>query len=175
VSANVKLEITGVKELADRFKRLPVNARDELRALINGAALQVHNEAKRNCPVDMGGLRASIQLKYYGLGRNFVGEITTTSGYGAFVEFGTGPLGRSTYPGRLPEGYVHGPGGKMPPLRVIKEWCHRKKIPERAAYVIARKIGKNGLRARPYMGPAFDRAMKDFETQLNGLLSRIAR
>jgi len=51
--------------------------------------------------------------------------------------------------------------GKQPPLRVIVEWCKRKKIDTRLAFPIAKKIGEEGLPATNFTAP-----MKD----LNGLI-----
>lgn len=47
--------------------------------------------------------------------------------------------------GRLP--------GKQPPLKVITAWCVRKNIDKRAAYPIARKIGRFGLPATNFLDP----------------------
>lgn len=44
--------------------------------------------------------------------------------------------------------------GKQPPLDRIREWCRLRGIPERAAYPIARKIGRFGTRPTNYFsGP----------------------
>lgn len=40
--------------------------------------------------------------------------------------------------------------GKMPPLENIKAWCRVKGIPERAAFPIARKIGRVGIQPTNY-------------------------
>ena len=42
------------------------------------------------------------------------------------------------------------PQGKQPPLESIKAWCRVKGIPERAAFPIARKIGRIGTRPANY-------------------------
>jgi len=41
--------------------------------------------------------------------------------------------------------------GKQPPLNVIYEWVKKKGIPREAAFPIARKIGKEGLPAHPFI------------------------
>lgn len=43
--------------------------------------------------------------------------------------------------------------GKFPPINVIKKWMVSKGIPEsnNTAYVIARKISKKGIPAKPYL------------------------
>ena len=52
--------------------------------------------------------------------------------YSMFVEFGRKP-------------------GKQPPLNVIYAWCKSKGIPLTAAFPIARKIGRTGIKAKPFM------------------------
>ena len=42
------------------------------------------------------------------------------------------------------------PAGKQPPLDKIKEWCRVKGIPVKAAFPIARKIGRIGTRPSNY-------------------------
>lgn len=43
--------------------------------------------------------------------------------------------------------------GKQPPLSVIKKWCSRKGIPKGAAFPIAKKIGKFGLKPTNFTMP----------------------
>lgn len=42
------------------------------------------------------------------------------------------------------------PGSKMPPATPIKEWMERKSIPLSALYPIRRKIGRDGIKPRPF-------------------------
>jgi phage gpG-like protein len=41
--------------------------------------------------------------------------------------------------------------GKQPPLQKIKDWCSYKRIDERYAFPIARKIGQEGLPSHPFL------------------------
>jgi len=166
---NVKLKLEGFDKLQEKFTRLEDDVAERAQDIVQDISFQIVNDAKVAAPADMGILRNSIRPYFYSGRTGIVGEISTNCGYGAFVEFGTGPLGRSTYKGQLPEGYVHGSGGKMPPIEVIRDWCRRHKIPESAAFVIARKIGRNGLKARPYFVPAWEKALKDFENEIREL------
>ncbi len=43
--------------------------------------------------------------------------------------------------------------GKQPPLDAIIDWCKRKNIDQKAAFPIARNIGKNGIPATNFMDP----------------------
>jgi len=39
----------------------------------------------------------------------------------------------------------------------ITKWVHLKGIPEKVAYPIALKIIRNGVKAQPYLFPAFEK------------------
>jgi hypothetical protein len=54
--------------------------------------------------------------------------------------------------------YGRRPGKKQPPLAPIKRWCKRHLGDAGAAYMVARHIGRDGIPARPYFGPAWLRA-----------------
>lgn len=164
----LSVKFIGADSVKQRFDQWDASTRNKLKKALNKAALELMNDAKRECPVDMGQLRASIRPTFYQNG--LTAEVSTNVGYGAFVEFGTGPLGRATYDGELPSGYVYGPGGKMPPLAPLREWCRRHHIDPRLAFVIARKIGKNGMKARPFMWPAFVKARRTIGEDIDGRL-----
>ncbi len=46
--------------------------------------------------------------------------------------------------------------GKQPPLKSIEQWCKSKGIDKKAAFPIAREIGKRGLPATNFMKPYTD-------------------
>jgi len=50
--------------------------------------------------------------------------------------------------------------GKQPPLDAIIEWCKRKNIDKKAAFPIARKIGRLGIKPTNFMSPIRDLAIK---------------
>lgn len=41
--------------------------------------------------------------------------------------------------------------GKMPPLQNISDWCDSRGIDNKFAFPIARKIGEQGIEARPFL------------------------
>lgn len=166
----IKVTVLGVDALKRNIDNFNDHTKARVKQVINKHALNLMNEAKRECPVDMGQLRASIQPSFFNQG-GLTAEVSTNVGYGAFVEFGTGPLGRSTYRGELPADYVHGPGGKMPPLEPIREWCRRHHINPNLAFVIARKIGRHGMKARPFMWPALEKVRPEYERELRDLFN----
>lgn len=48
--------------------------------------------------------------------------------------------------------------GKQPPLKKISDWTSRKGLPEKAAFPIARKIGREGIEPTNFMDPIRDYA-----------------
>lgn len=171
----VRAELAGASELAAKFQSLDLEARAKARKITNKYALELSNEIKLNAPVDRGRLRAATQLRHYvsnDLG--IVADVLVGVDYAAFIEYGTGPLGRqpNALSGPLPEGYVHGSGGKMPPLKLILEWVKRKGItfgsmtPEQTAFLIARKIGRDGIAPKPFVWPAYMKVKPQWEAAM---------
>lgn len=166
----VMVELRGQAELVRDLNRMSANKRAEAVYLIKRTSLEIMNDAKVACKTDMGLLRASIRPTFYQNGlTSYIGSDTK---YAAFVEYGTGPLGASTNRQRLPSGYAHGHSGKFPPLLLIREWCKRVGIDEKLAFVIARSIGKHGLKARPYLGPALEKHRAEFLADLRKIINR---
>lgn len=166
----VSVTLSGANKLRRNFDLLELGVKARAVAAINKNSLALMNEAKRECPVDMGALRSSIRPTFYNMG--LAAEVSTNVGYGAFVEFGTGPLGRSTYPGDVPGDYVYGSTGHFPPLKRIREWCERVRINPKFAFVIARRIAKNGLKARSYMWVALETVRPQYEADIKNIVPK---
>lgn len=65
--------------------------------------------------------------------------------------------------------------GKQPPLDVIKKWTKRKGIPEKAAFPIARNIGKFGIKPTNFTVPVRSRLYlleMDVEREVNLQIER---
>lgn len=58
--------------------------------------------------------------------------------------------------------------GKQPPLQSILDWCRRKGIPEGAAFPIARKIGREGIKPTNFMDPL--RKMSEIIVEKSGVI-----
>lgn len=80
----------------------------------------------------------------------------------AFIQFEMEDYGKYLDRGRGP--------GKQPPLDVIKNWCVRNRIPEKAAFPIARKIGKFGLPGTNFLDPLRN-TNKEFLENINKLIT----
>lgn len=158
----VQVRVVGQETINRKFRTMESRLQRIFQDIVNKHSRQIVNEAKRRVDVDMGRLRASIKQEFYQGG--LTARVATNVGYGAFVEWGTGPLGRQT--GKdAPLDYVYGSGGKFPPMDVLEEWVwrHRKNfgVTTRSqvrsiAFLVGRKISRHGLAARPFMLPAFE-------------------
>ena len=77
--------IEGADTLHQHLSQLPVN-NGKLQQILERACLIVENQAKINCPVNYGTLRASIRSEVEGN----QGVVGTNTEYAPYVEFGTG-------------------------------------------------------------------------------------
>lgn len=106
--------------------------------LIKGATAGskiVLEESQVLVPVDGGKLKASGSFTVEWKGTSVVGYVMYTAGHAAFVEFGTGIVGRGTYPFDLPTEGVPFTG----------EWIYDYKQQD-----------WRGMVAQPYLRPALD-------------------
>lgn len=118
---------------------------------IAASGLRIQAKARRNAPADTSRLRSSINLLFYSNG--LVATIGSNLDYAAFVEFGTGPLGKATCSIPTPPGYTHGGTHGLPPAQALMGWARRHKV---NAWAVAIAIWKRGGNpARPYLTPAF--------------------
>lgn len=62
--------------------------------------------------------------------------------------------------------------GKQPPLENIRQWCRIKGIPESAAYPIAKKIGRDGIRPTNFLSTTISRRQKQFQTGLDRAIAK---
>jgi HK97 gp10 family phage protein len=139
------------------------------------SALAVEREAKIRVPTNYGKLKTSIQhnITKTDSGRVISADVEADTEYAAFVEFGTKanvqvPLELAEYARTF---YASGTGTFDQLLENIKEWARKKGIPQEAAYPIARKIAREGVRAQPFLFPAFDRERPILIQKLRGILN----
>jgi len=64
--------------------------------------------------------------------------------------------------------------GKRPPLNVIEKWCKKKGINKKAAFNIARAIGRRGIKPTNFLDPVYrlreeilPALLKNFKEELN--------
>ncbi len=112
---------------------------------------RVKNAARRNCPVDEGRLRASIDSEVRGSGRSLTVRIGSNLAHAIYVEKGTG-----VYAGR---GYIYPKRGRYlrwPNKNNSGSGNRRYKSGKTSQFVFAKKI--KGMKAQPFLEPALDAA-----------------
>jgi len=123
--------------------------------------IRVELGAKQAAPVDEGRLKGSIFQQ--------PGKLSSTIGasanYASFQEFGTRKFA-TAYIATLPadwqvfaKQYKGGGGGTFAEFVMsLVGWCKRHGISEKAAYPIALKILREGMKPQPFLYPAFNKA-----------------
>jgi len=161
----LKIEVNGLDALIKKFNTLAEETQTGIQAALNEFGNRVVGDAKtlvRANSADEGYLLRNINATILNGGV----EITANTKYAAYIEFGTRKFA-SQYVGSLPQdwqayastfkGPMSGGGNFKEMVKNIMDWCGRKGIDKKFAYPIARKILINGIKARPYLYPSFNR------------------
>lgn len=144
-------------QVAEGLRRLPEAILAEMDAALARGAAEITREARERAPKDTSGLTNSIIPSRVSLLEH---HITAAKEYASFREYGTGP-------------------GGWPSLDRLMAWIRRKGITPRAtttpqslAYLIARKIAREGTPAQPFMEPAFDAIAPKLHDRLRSSVAR---
>ena len=132
----VTLRLEGAPELIRALARAPEALAQEEGRAMTASLLLVEADARRNVRQDTRQLLHSITHRQRREGETLVGEVGPSARYGVVVERGRRPKRR------------------WPPRAALRGWARRHSIPERALFLIQRKIGQQGTPARPFLEPA---------------------
>ena len=146
----IEARIAGLERLQAGVAAAPATVVRETRAAMTAGCLLVEGTARDLAPRDTGRLSGSITHSIGGGGADLTGRIGPAVAYGIVIERGRRP------------------GAKPPPVGALRPWALRRGIPEGALFVIARAIGRRGLKARPFLAPALERHRA-------GIVERFAR
>lgn len=139
----------------DRFSRrlqaFPQDLERNMRQAMTLSLLAVERDARRAAPQDTRRLAGSITHQITGSGTAIQGRVGPSVQYGRFVEFGRRP-GRMPPPQAL-VGWVR----RHSELRFARRTQAREQEVLRRAWLVARAIGRRGVRAQPYLRPAYER------------------
>lgn len=150
------IEIRGLDEL--RAKVGPDLYRPPVRKAVERGLKEIEDTAKRLAPKDTGALRASIT---HHLDRAPIG--------GAFGWVGSAlPYAAAVHEGRRP-------GSRMPPVSAIAAWLGRRGGDTRLAFVVARAIGRRGIKGRPFLKDALERSRGKVDSYLKDAADAIER
>jgi len=183
--------ITGDKQLLKEFERINKAANKEMNAELKAFGLLVEGEAKALAPGDEGFLRNRIKS----VPGNLEVEVIVNADYAAYMEFGTKRKAAS-YVSGLPSDWQQvaasfkgkGKGDYFDFLNNILDWVKRKKIAQitnsytgrkstkkndllYAANMIAMAILRNGVTPHPFLYPAYQNNVKQFQERLDKIIS----
>lgn len=133
-----------LERMEARLAAMPQVMERETRHAMQASLLLIEADARRGAPQDTRRLSGSITSTIVGTFPTLEGRVGPSVRYGAPVEFGRRA------------------GAKMPPVDALLGWVRRhgggtpRQVRSRA-FLLARAIGRRGIRPQPYMGPALDR------------------
>ncbi len=161
-----------IKNIGSKIKQYENEIQDEL----NVWALETATLAKQYAPVHEGQLRGSINANFDG---KLKASVTVAVNYAAYIEFGTKKFG-AAYVSTLPNDWAtfasqykgSGGGSFEQFVKNITEWVRLKGIPIEAAYPIARKILRDGIKPHPYLYPAFVKTKPELIENIKKVLSQ---
>lgn len=175
----LSLTIGNLDKVLAEIKAYPKDIENVINNEFKAFAVETSNDAKRLAPVNEGALRESIN---FDTGNLFL-HVGAYIEYAAYLEFGTKSFA-AAYVASLPEDWQAfaaehkgGEGGTFAELiQAIMKWVQLKGIAtgkdiEQASYLIARKIVRDGIRAQPFLYPAFEKnkieLIENLKRQLN--------
>lgn len=155
----INVELKGMKEMQKKFDQITADLHgDPMRGGMAEATMLVTRDARRNAPVDMGTLRASIVPEVVVRTTTVTGIVGSNVKWAPYMEFGTRPF--------------------WPPWRPLFEWASRKvRVSGGDAGALAAgariAIAARGIKARRYLQSALeDNAGKIFRI-LGDVVGRI--
>ena len=146
---NFDIKVEGLEELQAAFARSPQVAEKHSKKAMYKSVTTIEAAWKPNIPRGAtGGYKSSIFYKVEGSGPNITGRVGSNI--------------RSPFPYPLVVEYGR-KAGKMPPSSALERWVHLVlKVPtDRAkgvAFLVARAIGKRGIKARPILTNAYKKS-----------------
>lgn len=174
---SLTLKVKGLDSLIADFDKLATKAKDGTNKALDAFGQAVVRDAKGLVSLnssDEGKLNNSINSTVGSLNVT----ITANTNYAAYIEFGTRKFA-AAYVSTLPPDWQtfaaefkgRGGGNFKEFLLSIMGWVKRKGIDNKAAYPIAMKILRNGIRAKPYLYPSINKNIKQLETDIENVIN----
>lgn len=172
----IGVNLLGLAGVHDMLAKANVAMTKGLSDEMNASALKIQSNAKRAAPINLGTLRGSIELTKE---TELTYSVAATASYAPYVEFGTGaqvsiPSGYDQYAATFKG---KGNGTFRDFVAALMLWAKRKGIggsekeQKRIAYLIAAKILRNGMRAQPFLIPAFEMEKSKLIQRINKLIN----
>jgi len=191
---SIYLKINGMDKLFNDLNKLSEKVKVQVAMEMNASALNIQSNAKKNAPVNFGGLRNSIQLVEELGGGKLIYTVGSKLSYAPYVEFGTG--GKVTIPSgydNFAQQFKGKQGGTFQQmLKALVEWVKRKglvgtysvktqrrtgnkktqsKQNESAAYAIAISILRKGLRPQPFLIPSYEQEIPKLKEKIKNIVN----
>lgn len=148
----VKVDLIGDKEIVRALQKMSAEKKRRVKGDVYATALDVQREARNKLKDqrswDLGFLANSIIVELVESG--MVAEVGPTAPYGPYVEGGTRP--------------------HFPPPDALEGWARRHGF--ESAWPICRAIAKRGLKARPFLFPAWLALRDEFWKRIKEIVSR---
>jgi len=135
---DIKFSATEFQKIARNYDGGDRVVKDETVKAMTRSVVSIEADAKRRVPTDTHNLQRSITHEVVSPSTSVIGRAGTNQPYAEAVEFG-----RSA-------------GSAPPPPDALLGWMRRKGIDAELAFVVARSIGRKGIRPRPFMKPGYD-------------------
>lgn len=107
------MAVEGLRELMAKLENMKGNSTEALKKGVGRACARIQADAKRNCVVDTGRLRASIVTEVHTEGNTVVGTVGTNVEYAPYVEFGTGKKGDPSVEHTTKDSWVYNSNGRF--------------------------------------------------------------
>lgn len=142
---SITVSIDGVEKTIKRIKDVSALQVKAIQEAINESCLNIERNAKRGAPVDTGRLRSSLRIRFTANTDKAYGQdVFTNVNYASFIEGGTGIYA------------TKGDGRKTP-------WVYKGSD--------GRFYHTRGMKARPFLVPAFQAEQKNLLSNLRAILS----
>lgn len=195
---SVTFRVEGIDKMIASLGKISKKIEQEVINEVNASALKIQSDAKKNVPVNLGTLRNSIQLVAEGSEKKLIYTIGTNVSYAPYIEFGT-PGTQSKENLKIPSGYEDfamqfkgGSKGKFKDMVLaLADWASKQgvvatysiKTQRRTgskknnakkdlsvAWAIAISILRKGVRAHPFLIPAFEAEKPKLRTKIKDIL-----
>lgn len=135
-----EVEIQGLPETINALGRYDATADQELINAMRASTTAIQRSARAKAPVWLGNLSASMQSRVFMIGSVIIGEVYSNA---------SNPI----YP--LVMEYGRRAGAKPPPVDAIRPWVEDKIGDGSLAFVIARSIGRKGIKPHRFLKKAY--------------------
>ncbi len=149
MALEMKVEIEGLDEIREAFKKSPTVVRKHANKAIQESVITLLANARPETPIDQGFLRGTGMVMSF---QDLLGTLENKAPYAVYVHEGTQPHGV--------------------PMSAITPWALRHGIPP---FLVARAIKRKGTKPKPFFTNSIDKSDEKinefFSKALDGIVS----